>query len=32
MIENMEKFATNPQSENDHYLSVDFIESESEQD
>jgi hypothetical protein len=32
MIENMEKFAPNPQSENDHYLSVDFIESESEQD
>ena len=28
----MEKFAPNPQSENDHYLSVDFIESESEQD
>ena len=28
----MEKIASNPQSENDHYLSVDFIESESEQD
>jgi len=27
----MEKIASNPQSENDHYLSVDFIESESEQ-
>jgi hypothetical protein len=32
MIENMEKIASNPQSDNDHYLSVDFIESESEQD
>jgi hypothetical protein len=29
MIENMEKNAPNPQSNDDHYLSVDFIESES---
>jgi hypothetical protein len=28
MIENMEKIAPNPQSNDDHYLSVDFIESE----
>jgi len=32
MIENIEKIASNPQSDNDHYLSVDFIESESERD
>jgi len=32
MIENMEKIASNPQSDDNHYLSVDFIESESDPD